>query len=288
MNATTSPDLVVRRTELITPEPAEALAGVLDIEPPPLEEGLPSLWHWIYLLERRAERELGPDGHPLTGVPAPPGPGRLRMFAGGRVTAHGTLRFGTPATRTTRVVSSVEKQGRSGPLTFVTARSEIEQDGSVLIVDEQDIVYREEGSTLRTSTSAAPAAPAGVSSIAGDVRLELDVDPVLLFRFSALTYNAHRIHYDHEYVRLEGYPDLVVHGPLQALLMGEAMRRAGTRLLDRTFSYRLVAPTYGSQRLSVLAAEGTSGDDMVEVQVRDGSGVVTATSRLEPPRGENP
>ena len=286
MTDSTSPGPTVRRTELITPDPAEALAGVLDIEPPPAAEGLAPLWHWIYLLERRAQSELGPDGHPLTGVPAPPGPGRLRMFAGGRVTAYGTLRFGAPATRTTRVVSSVEKQGRSGPLTFVTTRSEIEQDGTVVVADEQDIVYRAAGSTLPPSP-AGSAPPAGSASPAGvgersDVRLELDVDPVLLFRFSALTYNAHRIHYDHDYTRLEGYPDLVVHGPLQALLMGEAMRRSGTPLVDRTFSYRLVAPTYGAQRLTVAAAGARTGEELLEAQVLDGSGIVTATSRLEP------
>jgi 3-methylfumaryl-CoA hydratase len=279
---TPDPSATVRRTELLTPEAAEALAGVLDIEPPDPDGGLPPLWHWVYLLERRRQSELGPDGHPLTGVPAPPGPGRLRMFAGGRVTAYGTLRFGATATRTTRVVRSVEKQGRSGALTFVTARSEIEQDRTLVVADEQDIVYRAAGSTV---PPAAPTPPTDQGEHHGDGRahLALDVDPVLLFRFSALTYNAHRIHYDRDYAQREGYPDLVVHGPLQALLMGELLRRSGTPLVNRTFSYRLTAPTYGAQRLTVTGrGHPETNRELVEARVRDGAGQLTATSTLRP------
>jgi 3-methylfumaryl-CoA hydratase len=263
---------VLRRTELITPEPAEALAGVLDIEAP--AGTLPPLWHWVYLLERRRESELGSDGHPTQGIPAPPGPDRLRMFAGGRVTALGSLRIGEPASRTTRVLRSVDKQGRSGRLTFVTVRSEIEQAGELVIVDEQDIVYRAAGRSLPPATDSTRGAEVG----AGDgeqsgCRLEFDVDPVLLFRFSALTYNAHRIHYDKDYATAEGYPDLVVHGPLQALLMAEALRRC-VPMHGRPFVYRLVAPTYGAQRLTVTTKPGPDG---AEARVRDGAGSLTAT-----------
>jgi 3-methylfumaryl-CoA hydratase len=204
------------RTEVITPGPAEALAGVLDIGAPAPAEGLPELWHWVYLLDRRPQRDLGPDGHPTTGIPAPPEPGRLRMFGGGRVSTLAPLRFGEPARRTTRLVREVEKVGASGPMTLATVRTDIEQDGHPAIVEEQDIVYRMAGSTVRSR----PAAAADAEEPAPDGRLELQVDPVLLFRFSALTYNAHRIHYDAQYTAREGYPDLVVHGPLQALLMG--------------------------------------------------------------------
>jgi 3-methylfumaryl-CoA hydratase len=260
------------RTELVTPEPAEALAGMLDIDLPSPGDGLPALWHWVYLLERRRQRDLGPDGHPTSGIPAPPGPGRLRMFAGGRVLLHEPLRFGEPATRTTRVVRTAEKEGRSGLLTFVTVRSEIEQGGRPAVVDEQDIVYRAPGSTLpdRPGPPAAPAADDG---------LALDVDSVLLFRFSALTYNAHRIHYDTAYAAQEGYPGLVVHGPLQALMMGELIRRSGVSLIGQEFAYRLVAPMYGEQRMSVTADPGVSGSS---AQVRDATGRVTATSALRP------
>jgi len=273
-----TPDVAttVTRTELITPEGAEALAGLLDIDSPPADGQLPPLWHWIYLLERRPQRDLGPDGHPTSGIPAPPGPGRLRMFAGGRVTPHDGVRFGRPATRTTRLVRSVDKQGRTGPLTLTTVRHDIEQDGRIVVSEEQDIVYRAGRSTL--SSTQAPADDAGAEPPATG-SLELRVDPVVLFRFSALTYNAHRIHYDAGYAAAEGYPGLVVHGPLQALLMGECLRRAGAPMIGSEFAYRLVAPTYGEQRLQVTARPREGG---MTAQVRDGAGRRTATATLRP------
>jgi 3-methylfumaryl-CoA hydratase len=269
-------DRVARRTELITHEPAEALAGLLDIEPPAAAGTLPPLWHWVSLRERRRESELGPDGHPTRGIPAPPGPGRLRMFAGGRLTVHNPLRFGEPASRASYVLRSVDKQGRSGSLTFVTVRSEIAQAGALAVREDQDIVYRTAGGVPSPASPGAVDA-AGGHGRQGGYRIEFDVDPVLLFRFSALTYNAHRIHYDKDYAIAEGYPDIVVHGPLQALLMAETMRRSGVPMRDRTFAYRLVAPTYGAQRLTVTARHHPDGAD---AQVRDGAGSVTATSTL--------
>src|SRR5450759_3337714 len=133
MNALPGEPETTTRTELITLEPAEALAGMLDIDAPSAGDELPALWHWIYLLERRRQSDLGPDGHPRHGIPAPPGPGRLRMFAGGRVSMHTPLRFRQPATRTTRVIRTAEKEGKSGLLTFVTVRSDIEQGGRCLL-----------------------------------------------------------------------------------------------------------------------------------------------------------
>lgn len=262
------------RSEVLAPEPTEALAGVLDIDVP--KGGLPALWHWIYLLERRPHKDLGPDGHPTSGIPAPPGPGRRRMFAGGRVSTYGSLELRAPATRTTWVADTREKVGRSGPLTFVTVRHEIEQGGRLAVVDEQDIVYR------TPDSSRMPTAGDGSGATARTLRepsLSLDVDSALLFRFSALTYNAHRIHYDHEYVKEEGYADLVVHGPLQALLMGELIRRTGVDLVGRQYAYRLVAPMTGPQRITVVASpEGIEAG----AETRDQHGIVTAVSTLQP------
>jgi 3-methylfumaryl-CoA hydratase len=264
------------RTELMTREPAEALAGLLDIDLPSTQD-LPPLWHWVYMVERRPQRDLGPDGHPTSGIPAPPGPGRLRMFAGGRVQVRRPLRFGEPVQRTTRVVRTAEKQGRSGPLTFLTVRIEFEQAGSLAIADEQDIVYRDPGSTLPLQPHADVTRPEPAVPVEG---LTFRVDPVVLFRFSALTYNAHRIHYDLAYAQREGYPDLVVHGPLQALLMGELMRRAGESFIGQQFTYRLVAPTFGEQRLAVSPDPQSS---VVSAQVTDIAGRVTARSTLDLP-----
>jgi 3-methylfumaryl-CoA hydratase len=264
--------MALTRTETLAPEPVEALAGLLDIDPPHAGE-VPPLWHWLYLLERPPERALGEDGHPTAGIPAPPGPGRRRMFAGGRVDTHRLLRLGEPATRRTTVASTAEKQGRSGTLTFVTVRHEIEQLGHLAVTEEQDIVYRTPGPALPAPAVPEPAAvPARLPS------LRLEVDSRLLFRFSALTYNTHRIHYDQEWARREGYDDLVVHGPLQALLMGELMRRSGIPLTGSRYSYRLVAPVVGAQTLTAMAGSGGMGEGC---ETRSGPGILTAVSTRE-------
>jgi len=262
-------------TELITPGPAQALAALLDIDAPATDAGLPGLWHWIYLLERRRQSDLAPDGHPTHGIPAPPGPGCLRMFAGGRVSMHAPLRFGEPATRTTRVVRTTEKEGKSGRLTFVTVRSDIEQGGAQAIIDEADIVYR--GAAPAFLRAQPPGDDVSTEPPQETGKFHMIVDPVVLFRFSALTYNAHRVHYDQAYAATEGYPDLVVHGPLQALLMGECLRRSGFPMLGQQFAYRLVAPTYGAQRLAVSFRMEGRGHS---ARVRDGAGRTTATATL--------
>jgi len=259
---------------MIIPAPSEALANLLGTDIPTDE--LPPLWHWIHLLEKRPHADLGRDGHPTFGIPAPPGPGRKRMFAGGRVRTHAPLIFGMPATRTTWVAATTEKQGSTGPLTFVTIRNEYTQGGRVAIVDNNDIVYCTPGSslairagTLGDEPEPAPREPA----------LTLTADEALLFRFSALTYNAHRIHYDHNWVREEGYGDLVVHGPLQALMMGELVRRRGDGLVGKQFDYRLVSPMIGPQTFTVLAGEAGVN---ASAEVRDAHGTITALSNLYP------
>jgi 3-methylfumaryl-CoA hydratase len=267
--------------ELITTGPAEALAGLLGVADPDDGRGLPLLWHWVYLLDRPPQAALGTDGHRAHGgVPMPPGPGRRRMFAGGRVTQHAPLRTGATASRRTWQASSAEKHGRSGALLFVTVRSEISQDGRVVIAEEQDIVYR------AAATAPARPATAPADSVAAGSRepatreWPVAVDPALLFRFSALTYNAHRIHYDRDYARgVEGYPGLVVHGPLQALLMAELARRVTTLPEACEYSYRLVAPLFEGQGLIVSA---TVGGDMTRVTSRDADGRQTAAGAIGP------
>jgi 3-methylfumaryl-CoA hydratase len=250
--------------EVLAPEPAYALAGLLDTAPPD-PDALPPLWHCVYLLDRPAQADLGPDGHPRAGVPTPPGPGLRRMFAGGRVRASAPLRTGRPATRTSRVLRRVQRQGRTGPLTFVTVSHDYTQDGVTAITEEHDLVYRP------PATAAARAEPAGPVASLVDGERTVRVDPTLLFRYSALTYNAHRIHYDRAFCRTEGYPGLLVHGPLQALLMAH---QAGPTIHighPYRFDYRLVAPLFDHQGLVVgAAADGTTW-------VRDAAGHRTAT-----------
>jgi 3-methylfumaryl-CoA hydratase len=282
---------VIERTEIPQPEAAYALGDLLGVPVPDLGggAGLPPLWHWVYLLDRAAQADLGPDGHPVRGtLPAPPGPGRRRMWAGGRVRTSGALRCGRPATKRTTVLGRAEKDGRSGRLTFVTVGVRVTQDGAVVVDEEQDIVYRDAarpagsapapaGSAQAAAGSAPGAAPPAVPAGAGE--REIEVSPALLFRFSALTYNAHRIHYDRDYCRdVEGYPGLLTHGPLQALAMAEAARAAG-HAGDVSFSYRLVSPLFDDQGLIAGATAGPDGTTLTVARDRHGRQTATGTLR---------
>lgn len=279
---------VITRTETLAPEPARALGALLGVPVPDLErDGLPLLWHWIYLLDRPAQSDLGPDGHAVRGtLPAPPGPGRRRMWAGGRVRTFGPLRCGAPATRRTSVLAVTEKQGRSGRLTFVTVGHQVSQDGTVVISEEQDIVYRDEAgppASAADSGSASASAAAGTVVPPGAGEWEIEVSPSLLFRFSALTYNAHRIHYDRDYARdVEGYPGLLTHGPLQALAMAEAARAPdhADHAGSLAFDYRLISPLFDFQGLVVSAAARPDGATVTAA--RDRNGRQTAAGRLSP------
>jgi 3-methylfumaryl-CoA hydratase len=265
-------------SETLVRGPAEGLAGLLNAEVP--GESLPLMWHWVYLLERPAAGALGADGHPVAGIPAPPGPGMRRMFAGGQVTAYGPLYLGREATRRSEVVGRREKQGRSGPLTFVTVRHTIEQDGRTAVVDRQDIVYLPERSGSPAPSRRPAGAPEGEP--ADGVYQPGPPSTRTLFQFSALTYNAHRIHYDRDYAReVEGHPDLVVHGPLQALYLAEAARRwcrSAGRPVPVSCRYRLLAPLFLGDPLWLALSE--SGAE-VHVEVRTGERV-TATADLSP------
>jgi 3-methylfumaryl-CoA hydratase len=292
---------IFERTETLLPEPALALGALLGVPVPDLAggAGLPLLWHWVYLLDRPAQADLGPDGHPLRGtVAASAQPGRRRMWAGGQVRSSGPLRCGEPATKRSRVLSTTEKQGRSGPLTFMTLEHQIWQRDRVVIDEQQNIVYR--AAPAAPTAPAAPAAPTaeGAEGAEGaeaapprpaDGEWVLEVSPTLLFRFSALTYNAHRIHYDRGYAtQVEGYPGLLTHGPLQALAMAEAARVPRYRVDQpgqrRFFEYRLTAPLFDHQGMVVSAA---AEQDAVVTAVRDNQGRQTAigTLRLDPPAG---
>ncbi len=204
-------------------------------DPSQLGPHLPLLWHWAFFVSGQPYALLGHDGHPAQGGPLPPtAENRRRMWAGGRVQFHKPLRIGTPAQRTSAITSVTEKQGRTGALTFVTAHHEYRQDGQICITEEQDIVYR------------APAAPRLQGSLPipdGGWRQTIQPDPVMLFRYSAVTFNGHRIHYDLPYARdVEGYPGLVVHGPMIATLMVRAFKQAHPDRTVRTLSYQGLRP----------------------------------------------
>ncbi|WP_114376451.1 FAS1-like dehydratase domain-containing protein [Elioraea thermophila] len=228
---------------------------------------LPPLWHWILFQDWRPPASLGSDGHPKRGGFLPPVHHLpRRMWAGGRLAFPGTLRIGDRVRRTSTITAITEKHGASGPLVFVTVRHVIDGPSGCVIEEEQDIVYRDGSGPARKEAPPEPV-PEG-AAIA-----EIVPDPVLLFRYSALTGNGHRIHYDADYVReVEGYPGLVVHGPLQATwLAGLAARLRPQRRLAR-FSFRGLRPAFVGERLRLVGAE--SGD-RVALSVRDPSGAVT-------------
>ena len=181
---------VIERTETLAVEPAYALGGLLGVPVPDLAggAGLPLLWHWLYLLDRPRQSDLGPDGHPVRGVlPVPPAPGLRRMWAGGRVRASGVLRCGEPATRLTRVLSMTSKVGRTGPLTFVVVGHQVVQRDQVVVDEEQDVVYRLPTAPAASASPDETASEAPMTIPAGDGEWEIPVSPTLLFRFSALT-----------------------------------------------------------------------------------------------------
>jgi 3-methylfumaryl-CoA hydratase len=268
-------------TETITAGPAVALSGLLDREPAVTGPGdpIPPLWHWLYFTGRPATSELGPDGHPAAGHFMPPIPERRRMYAGGRASYAGAMRCGDEITRRSELADATVKQGRTGELLFVTVRSAFTRAGAVIATEEQDLVYR---SGPPAGDATAPRRPVPEED-AGPWRIQIVPDPVLLFRFSALTYNAHRIHYDADYATaVEGHPGLVVHGPLLALLCFELPRRHAPRQRVTQLSFRARSPVYVGQRCAVTGGPRDGGDAACAMQVTgpEGNVAMTAEARL--------
>jgi 3-methylfumaryl-CoA hydratase len=265
-------------TETITAGPAVALSGLLDREPAVTAPGdpIPPLWHWLYFLDRPASSELGPDGHPAAGHFMPPIPQRRRMYAGGRASYTGAFRCGDEITRRSELADATVKQGRTGELLFVTVRSVFTRAGAVIATEEQDVVYRSGPPVAEPTGPRRPVPEEGP----GPWQIQIVPDPVLLFRFSALTYNAHRIHYDAGYATgVEGHPGLVVHGPLLALLCFELPRRHAPRQRVTRLSFRARSPVYVGQRCTVTGGPREDGCAM-QVTGPDGAVALTAEGRL--------
>lgn len=226
------------REETISGAVAESVAAVLDMDGERFGEGdpLPPLWHWFHFLPKAPMSRIDIDGHPKRGGFFPPVKQPRRMFAGARMKFLQPLIIGKQAVREGEILSVTEKSGKSGNLVFVTARYRIRQNNELCVEEEQDIVYKDDGPPVP-----APVPLAALPDPGANVWVK-DVTPstVLLFRFSAITFNAHRIHYDRPYaMKEEGYPGLVVHGPLTALLLLEMTRaRSGKRIAGFTFQGR--------------------------------------------------
>lgn len=223
-----------RVADTLDPVHAARIAATLGEPAPAAGEALPPLWQWAYFIKAVESDGLGNDGHPARGGFLPPANDRNRMWAGGRVEFREPLRVGVPAERVSTVADVKEKTGRTGSLLFVTVRHEYHQEGRVAIQEEQDIVYRQPTPPKLEGSEPAPQAQWSDT---------IEPSAVLLFRYSAVTFNGHRIHYDHPYVTgTEGYPGLVVHGPLIATSMVAAFRRAQPRARLSHLSYRGLRP----------------------------------------------
>lgn len=230
---------------------AARISATLGLPAPAQGEPLPALWHWCYFLEAAPMTALGTDGHPARGGFLPPADNRNRMWAGGRVTFEGDLLAGVPAARTSTVSNIVEKQGKTGALLFVTVTHEVEQNGKRVILEEQDIVYRAPTPPKLVGTEPAP-----------EAQWSDTVDPTttLLFRYSAITFNTHRIHYDEPYVtQEEGYPGLVVHGPMIATRMVQAFKQANPDARLEHLSYRGLRPLIAPREFFVQGRIEESG-----------------------------
>ncbi|RAY16274.1 acyl-CoA dehydrogenase [Actinomadura craniellae] len=261
----------------VSGEQARRLAAVLD-DPagPELAPGrpLPALWHWALGTPETSTTMLGPDGHPRLPSCGPAAGFPRRMWAGGRVEVHRPLLIGAPALRETSVLRAERKTGRSGRLLVVTLRHVYTQHDATAIEEEQDLVYREPGAPVPAPEGghSEPAPPGGWAERA-------EAGPVMLFRFSAVTFNAHRIHYDAAYARdVEGYPGLVVQGPLTALLLAESARRRTGREIAG-FSFRASAPLFADAPFTLT---GRPAEPDVELRAVRGDGQVAtaATARL--------
>ena len=273
----------VGRTETlhdsVTAAPVRALSATLDredAEPAP-GSALPPLWHWLYFLPHHRQSEIGPDGHAKRGGFLPPVPLPRRMWAGGRLQWQpaNPLLVGDAAQRISRIASVTHKAGRTGDLVFVLVKHEIHNAKGLALTEEHDIVYR------ANPQPGDPVPPPLAAEQGADWQREIVPDDVLLFRYSALTFNGHRIHYDRKYVtEVEGYPGLIVHGPLIATLLVDLVRRQLPGAFIKAFNFKAVRPTFDLHPFRIngqLSGDGKS----VRLWAQDHEGWLTMQGSAE-------
>lgn len=253
--------------DVVTPGLAERFSATFGDWVLQAEGAVPPGLHWCLAPPAVPEGQLGPDGHPKRGGFLPPVPFPNRMWAGGEITFLSPIRIGDEVTRSSRIENFAAKEGRSGPLVFVSVRHVLTIGASRVIEERQDIVYRPDARGETPKGAGGECAPGPDDFVAG---------PVMLFRYSAMSFNGHRIHYDHPYVTgTEGYAGLVVHGPIQAtLLINAAARDLGTEGL--TVTYRGRAPLIAEQPAQIHRDEGRYW-----LQKRDGTATFEAHATRE-------
>ncbi len=257
--------------DTICPTPVAALRATLDhpVAHVVADMPLPPLWHWLYFLPLHRQSEIGPDGHAQRGGFLPPVPLPRRMWAGSQFEFHAPVRVGDVVVRRSTIVDVTQKSGRSGQLVFVKVQHALLCNGaeSPALTEFHDIVYRE---AKRPGDIEPPpiAAPMGAAW-----QREIVPDAVLLFRYSALTFNGHRIHYDRRYVtEVEGYPGLIVHGPLIATLLMDLLRRHAPEAEVASFRFKAVRPTFD---LHPFWVNGQREGNTVKLWAQDHEGWLT-------------
>jgi 3-methylfumaryl-CoA hydratase len=244
-------------SDIVTAQLVTGLRATLfqEIGEPKPGDAAPWTVHWCLAQPVFPMSALSQDGHPTRGGFLPPVPLPRRMWAGGELQFFDTLRVGDEPTRTSRIADVTMKTGSTGVLCFVSVEHTVTTTRGTAIRERQDIVYRD----VSTVQPAAPAKPAPPPPPSAQHRESHMADPVLLFRYSALTFNGHRIHYDRDYVtKVEGYPGLVFHGPMQAAFLVEfAANLRGTA--PKKFSYRGVQPLFEGSEFSVNANDSDAG-----------------------------
>ena len=254
-------------------QPANFMEATLN-RPPKLKEGdnLPPLWHWIYFLEAKPESDLGRDAHPKKGDFLPPIQLPRRMWAGGRFTFYNDLVIGEKAKKITTIKKIVEKEGSAGPLCFITLEHKIYSKDEISIIEEQDLVYLQD----QQGSKSLPLAQNNVEK--ADFSQEIHPSAILLFRYSALTFNGHRIHYDLDYAKnVEGYDGLVFHGPLTATLLLDLALKERKQPIKK-YSFTGTAPL---SNLDCFWIEGKSEDNTAILWARRKDGVVAMKAKAD-------
>jgi 3-methylfumaryl-CoA hydratase len=246
-------------SDIVTAQLVKGLRATLfmEIGAPKPGDAAPWTVHWCLAQPVYPMSELGPDGHPARGGFLPPVPLPRRMWAGGELEFLEPLRVGDEVTRTSRISDVTMKTGSTGVLCFVSVEHLIATPRGLAIRERQDIVYRD----ISTTTPSAPAKPSAAPS--AQHRESHMADSVLLFRYSALTFNGHRIHYDRDYVtKVEGYPGLIFHGPMQAALLVEFAAKLHGGAAPKKFSYRGVQPLFEGSEFSINANDTNAGMEL--------------------------
>jgi 3-methylfumaryl-CoA hydratase len=259
--------------DIITPRLANSLAAVLD-EPCDMKAGdlAPVGTHWCLSPDIAPMSELGPDGHPPRGGFLPPVPLPLRMWAGGDLRFSGEFRVGDEVKRISRISDVAVKTGRTGTLCFVAVDHEYHNRTGLVLQERHDIVYR----ALEALTGGQPPK---VELPEPDRRLEVEGTPVLLSRYSAVTFNGHRIHYDREYcIKEEFYPGLIVHGPLQANLLLRMARQMNGDAFPARFKFRGTSPLFDG---SVFTVNGKAENEGLKLWIANADGVMTMQASTE-------